>query len=373
MKLIGENEVKLQLKESTGPMGPAGPQGIQGIPGPAGPRGATGPVGPRGEKGEKGERGEQGPVGPAGSGSGAGINDTTPSTETTYSSSKIDELLNEQKEAVDDKLNASELPTAINTALAQAKESGQFDGAPGKDGADGEPGTPGEPGKDYVLTEADKEEIAEMAAEKVKVPEGGGGSYTLPIASPSQLGGVKPAAKTDGMTQEIGVDEEGRLWGMPGGGDDEGWVTVADITLTEDTSRVEIDLSSFNDTTGFLQVLYNLVGAASAESKGALTLGLVRTGVSNSKQFVSNKADKVPAAGGQYTNGVITLLQMYNAYTASFSKVINGYARIPGASVDVVTSNNEMISNYNVLRFDTASLFGVGSTFKVRAFKIIEG
>ena len=40
----------------------------------------------------------------------------------------------------------TELPTAINTALAQAKESGEFDGAdgaPGKDGADGQPGKDG--------------------------------------------------------------------------------------------------------------------------------------------------------------------------------------------------------------------------------------
>lgn len=40
----------------------------------------------------------------------------------------------------------TELPTAINTALAQAKASGEFDGAdgaPGKDGADGQPGENG--------------------------------------------------------------------------------------------------------------------------------------------------------------------------------------------------------------------------------------
>ena len=130
---------------------------------------------------------------------GAKIDDTTPSTTTTYSSEKIEASLNElkekndaqdealaqlkeaideeldsldeqnaqQDEAIAKKLNASELPTAINTALEQAKESGQFDG---KDGA------PGADGKDYVLTEADKEEIAEMAAEKIEVPEGGGGT-----------------------------------------------------------------------------------------------------------------------------------------------------------------------------------------------------
>ena len=39
-----------------------------------------------------------------------------------------------------DKLDASELTNAINTALAQAKASGEFDGAPGKAGADGQDG-----------------------------------------------------------------------------------------------------------------------------------------------------------------------------------------------------------------------------------------
>ena len=54
-----------------------------------------------------------------------------------------------------DKLDASKLPEAVNEALAQAKASGVFQG---------------EPGKDYTLTEADKQEIAEQAAQLVDVP-----------------------------------------------------------------------------------------------------------------------------------------------------------------------------------------------------------
>lgn len=42
-----------------------------------------------------------------------------------------------------EKLDATELPTAINTALAQAKASGEFDGADGKDGVDGKDGQDG--------------------------------------------------------------------------------------------------------------------------------------------------------------------------------------------------------------------------------------
>ena len=80
-----------------------------------------------------------------------------------------------------------EIRSEIENALQVAKDSGEFDG---KDGEKGEPGPqgpqgiqgiPGEQGPrgdngrdgaDYVLTDADKEEIAEMAAELVP----GGGS-----------------------------------------------------------------------------------------------------------------------------------------------------------------------------------------------------
>lgn len=45
---------------------------------------------------------------------------------------------------------------------------------------------------------------------------GGTGSYILPVATSSTLGGVKPVAKTTGMTQQVGVDTSGRLYTAPG-------------------------------------------------------------------------------------------------------------------------------------------------------------
>ena len=54
----------------------------------------------------------------------------------------------------------------------------------------------------YTGTEA---EFAEKLAAE-------GDTYTLPIATETALGGVKPVTKTDAMTQEIGVDEAGALW-----------------------------------------------------------------------------------------------------------------------------------------------------------------
>lgn len=46
----------------------------------------------------------------------------------------------------------------------------------------------------------------------IKKIGGNGSSYTLPVASSTQLGGVRPVAKTDDMTQAVGVDEAGGLW-----------------------------------------------------------------------------------------------------------------------------------------------------------------
>lgn len=63
-----------------------------------------------------------------------------------------------QDEAIAKKLNASELPTAINTALTEAKNSGMFDGAPGAKGDPGKDGKTPEKGVDY-WTAADKADI----------------------------------------------------------------------------------------------------------------------------------------------------------------------------------------------------------------------
>ncbi len=48
--------------------------------------------------------------------------------------------------------------------------------------------------------------------------QGAGGSYILPVASSTTLGGVKPVAKTASMTQEVGVDTSGALYTEPGSG-----------------------------------------------------------------------------------------------------------------------------------------------------------
>lgn len=151
MKVIGENEVKLQLKESTGPMGPAGADGKDGTSVTHSWRGTTLTVtsasgtssadlkGEKGEPGKDGKDGATGLVGPAGAdgkdyvlteadkqeiagmvevpgGVGAAIDDTTPSTTTTYSSQKIE-----------DQLSALNQAKANEADLAPVAKSGSYD------------------------------------------------------------------------------------------------------------------------------------------------------------------------------------------------------------------------------------------------------
>lgn len=76
----------------------------------------------------------------------------------------IYEKILKHEEEIAKKLNASELPTAINTALAQAKESGEFDGPAGADGY-----TPVK-GVDYY-TDADRDELVQAVMSAL--PSGG--------------------------------------------------------------------------------------------------------------------------------------------------------------------------------------------------------
>lgn len=67
---------------------------------------------------------------------------------------------------------------------------------------------------------------------------------TIPIANSTTLGGVMPVNKTDGMTQEVGVDSTGKLYTAPGGGGGSNTV-VYDYTqgtgLTADAVRSMYD------------------------------------------------------------------------------------------------------------------------------------
>lgn len=139
-------------KGETGDTGPRGPQGVQGERGPKGdrgeqgPRGAAGPQGPQGPEGEKGERGLQGIQGPQG----------------------LQGIPGERG------------PQGVQGPQGNPGPAGQ-DGAPGQDGKDGKDGKDGEDGHDYVLTTADKAEIAGMIDAPVTSVNGQTGDVSISI------------------------------------------------------------------------------------------------------------------------------------------------------------------------------------------------
>lgn len=117
-----------------------------------------------------------------------------------------------------DKLSASELDSAVNSALAQAKASGEFDGKDGDSFTYDDfteeqlESLKGKDGVDYVLTEADKQEIADkVIVDKAQI-EKIVAEYLLknPVES-----NVKPVEKTAEMTIPVGIDENGQLWVAP--------------------------------------------------------------------------------------------------------------------------------------------------------------
>ena len=189
-------ESQLALPDvSVGPQGPKGdkgdkgdpgPQGPQGEVGPQGPQGVPGPEGPQGPKGDTGATGEAGPAGPQG-----------PQGETGPQGPKGD------------------------TGEQGPKGDTGDTGPQGEQGPQGPAGPQGEQG-----------------------PKGDpGDTYTLPIASSTQLGGVQPVAKTDAMTQSVGVDAGGALWTAPGGGaipggDDSPYELAATIEITESVTSI---------------------------------------------------------------------------------------------------------------------------------------
>lgn len=74
----------------------------------------------------------------------------------------------------------------------------------------------------------------------IKKIGGNGSSYTLPIATETTLGGVKPVTKTETMTQAVGVDAGGALWTAPGSGEGGGTTPELVYSHTCDGTYVSV-------------------------------------------------------------------------------------------------------------------------------------
>lgn len=102
------------------------------------------------------------------------------------------------------------------------------------------------------------ESLSPIDVALIKKIGGNGSSYTLPIASETTLGGVQPVAKTDAMTQSVGVDDAGALWAPPGGGGGSGGPEkIVEIPIDEEVTSVSQDLTDEQrQLAGSCKVLY---------------------------------------------------------------------------------------------------------------------
>lgn len=65
--------------------------------------------------------------------------------------------------------------------------------------------------------------------------------YTLPIATPTALGGVMPVAKTTAMTQGVGVSEDGKLYTAPSGGGTDKSLGITSATVGQIAKITAVD------------------------------------------------------------------------------------------------------------------------------------
>ena len=164
-------------------------------------------------------------------------------------------------------VSEEQITEAVNEALEEAKASGEFDGADGYTPVKGVDYFDGKDGADYVLTEADKTEIAEQAAQMVEVPEGGTVTdeqiadavedYMAehPVEVPNvDLSGYAKSEDipTDEHINEL-IDTALEDFDVPSGGSGVNY-HITELTTTEEVEKIKIPLKNYEDTELFLRV-----------------------------------------------------------------------------------------------------------------------
>lgn len=194
-----------KFKGDKGDPGAKGDKGADGAPGKDGANGAPGAKGDKGEKGDaftyadftaaqidalkvKGDKGDKGDPGAPGEKGAQGIQgekgvDGAPGAPgadghtpviTATKTGKVTTIKSDGKEIATVNDGADGLPGADGAPGAKGDQGKQ--GIPGKDGENGLPGEKGDkgdkgdPGSDYVLTDADKSEIAALVL--AQIPDG---------------------------------------------------------------------------------------------------------------------------------------------------------------------------------------------------------
>lgn len=194
----------------------------------------------------------------------------------------------------------------------------------------------------------------------VEIPAGGVDSYTLPIASPTTLGGVQPVAKTDEMTQEVGVDADGLLFTAPGlgGGSSGGWELVKSVTIEEDVTQINF---SFPSPLKCREIV-TVCNVVCKETSGTSTMMMQFNNLSNGK-YGSNTNNAMLSAKTKMFWAYINLdtKHFYLAQTDG-SWYQTSYI---GGGMNSSFPNIEEITSYSFGPENAKFTFGVGTVLKM--------
>jgi hypothetical protein len=218
-------------------------------------------------------------------------------------------------------------------------------------------GEHGRDGSDYILTETDKQEIAEQAAGLVDVPE-----YELPVASHDALGGVQPSAKTDEMTNPVGVDELGGLW-CAGGKDN--WEQICSVTTEENV--VSVALPVVGNDYKYIRLRANVQGWD--VSTEAVYTGNMLTGGLIYGEGTSIMRNLNYGALGKYTPIEVLFINIGSNIYFPLGININGNAGLPGTltTVNPLWADFKIGDKMTMWAWSSVNkyLFTAGSTFKL--------
>ena len=245
-------------------------------------------------------------------------------------------------------ISQDDLQEATNEALAQAKESGEFDGEPGKDGA------PGLDGQDYVLTEEDKAEIAALAAELVEIPEGSGGGIAVTGAIVGQT--VKITAVDDD-----GVPTAWEPVDMPSGG--ETWEELANVTLEEESWPI-IDIGDY--AVNFKKLRFFI--ALAAMTPGSVTFAL---SIPNATSGTAYSICQINSFGNEsgISNAIIEFEPLIEE---GFCRLSYSWAASP-ATATKASSFSYQYNSYDYARLKTARYFRTNKQLPAGTMIVIKG
>ena len=155
---------------------------------------------------------------------------------------------------------------------------------------------------------------------------------TIPIANSTTLGGVMPVNKTDGMTQEVGVDSTGKLYTAPGGGGGGGSGTASgegSIAIGHDSKAYSDYSIAIGDTAEANGIDAIAIGdSTNANGEGVIALGGYASAFGGGSTAIGVQAT---ADGGNST------AIGFNANASTANTIVLGNANITSLRCQVTT------------------------------------